>query len=240
MDILIRISRIFRKRIPEIYHRLLHCIAIFRKRFPGLFLIGRIDLPSEFHFEEEKASDRGREAPDGSSYSQINIISWEHIPLSIKQTIKNYDSILKLYLGDGYLINEGRLWRNHPIPKKYEDMDLYSNNWHYDNVFDFRLIQLLVLLDTVTEDDGPLEYVVDSDECKFTSTVIKRKNIVLENKIKKLTGVRGDSLLFSAGSTPHRAGIPVHGHFRDIFSIGLFPAYTKIGISSGILLKDLE
>lgn len=54
-------------------------------------------------------------------------------------------------------------------------------------------------------------------------------------EVVKLTGVRGDALLFSTGSTPHRAGIPAHGNYRDIFSISVFPVYTGIGVSAGLL-----
>lgn len=54
-------------------------------------------------------------------------------------------------------------------------------------------------------------------------------------EVVKLTRVRGKVLLFSTGSTPHRAGIPAHGNYRDIFSIAFFPVYTGIGVLAGLL-----
>lgn len=65
---------------------------------------------------------------------------------------------------------------------------------------------------------------------------MNRNNKDLNLIARKLTGKRGDTLLFSTGSTPHRAGIPAEGRHRDIFSIAFFPAYTNIGQSSIALL----
>jgi hypothetical protein len=35
--------------------------------------------------------------------------------------------------------------------------------------------------------------------------------------------------LFSTGSIPHCAGVPVAGTYRDMFSIGFFPKHKGIG-----------
>jgi hypothetical protein len=78
------------------------------------------------------------------------------VPPSIKQAIKNYESVLRMFLGDGYLVNDGLVWRNHAIPEAYRNTELFSQNWHYDKVVDFRNVQLFVLLSDVTADDGPV------------------------------------------------------------------------------------
>ena len=84
----------------------------------------------------------------------------------------------------------------------------------------------------MTDNDGPFEYVVNPNEYNILPSVLDRENKDIDLKVQKLTGKRGDTFLFSTGSTPHRAGIPAEGRHRDIFSIAFFPAYTKIGRSS--------
>ena len=54
----------------------------------------------------------------------------------------------------------------------------------------------------------------------------------------KLTGIRGDGMLFSTGATPHRAGVPKFGNKRDIFSVAFFPIYTDIGTNAKILFSS--
>jgi hypothetical protein len=54
-------------------------------------------------------------------------------------------------------------------------------------------------------------------------------------EVVKLTRVLGNVLRFTTGSTPHRAGIPAHGNYRDIFSMAFFTVCTGIGVSAGLL-----
>lgn len=229
-----------RKRVAEIYYRLRHSVSIFRKRFPSIAVTGKIVLPSDFVLDEATAKPRGYQAPDGAYYSKVNQLSFEQLPRAVVESIRNYDSILRLYLGDGYLINDANIWRNYSIPVEIKNQELISNHWHYDKVVDFRNIQLFVLLGDVSEDDGPLEFLINPNEYRLMPSVLNRSNADLNINSKKLTGKRGDTFLFSTGSTPHRAGIPKDGHFRDIFSVAFFPAYTKIGKPAQLLLMDLN
>ena len=229
-----------RQRIPEVGFRGLHASRVFSKRFFTLSVLGHIELESEFRLDESQAIDRGYRAPDGRFYSKYHTLNWAELPVSVKQSIRNYDSVIRMYLGDGYLINDGLIWRNYSIPVEYRNDELFSQHWHYDKVVDFRNIQLFVLLGDVTTDDGPFEYVVNPDEHNILPSVLDRNNRDIGLRTRKLTGKRGDTLLFSTGSTPHRAGIPTEGRHRDIFSIAFFPAYTKIGRSSTELLCQLD
>lgn len=221
-----------RRRIPEVYFRAVHASRIFSKRFFTLSVSGYIDLESGFGLDESRAIDRGNRAPDGRCYSKCHTVDWSEIPLSIKKAIRNYDSVIRMYLGDGYHIKDGLIWRNYSIPAEFRNAELFSQHWHYDKVVDFRNIQLFVLLGDVTDNDGPFEYVVNPNEYNILPSVLDRENKDIDLKVQKLTGKRGDTFLFSTGSTPHRAGIPAEGRHRDIFSIAFFPAYTKIGRSS--------
>jgi len=238
MGILHKVYSWTRQRVPEIYFRAVHASSLFSKRFFTLSVAGHINLEPTFGLDEKRAIDRGNAAPDGRRYSKYHTLDWAEVPPSIKQAIKNYDSVIRMFLGDDYLINDGLVWRNYSIPEQYRGSELFSQHWHYDKVVDFRNIQLFVLLGDVTEDDGPFEFVSNPDEYHILPSVLDRNNQNLALDIRKLTGKRGDTLLFSTGSTPHRAGIPAEGRYRDIFSIAFFPAYTKIGRSSKELLSQ--
>lgn len=236
MSILKAVYSWLRQRIPEVYFRAVHAGRVFSKRFFTLSVFGHVELEPGFGLDESRAIDRGNRAPDGRCYSKYHTLDWAEIPSSVKQAVKNYDSVIRMYLGDGYLINDGLIWRNYSIPAEYRNTELFSQHWHYDKVVDFRNIQLFVLLGDVTADDGPFEYVANPDEHNILPSVLDRNNKDIDLHTRKLTGKRGDTLLFSTGSTPHRAGIPAEGRYRDIFSIAFFPAYTKIGRSSTELL----
>jgi hypothetical protein len=226
-----------RDRIAEIYHRIIHAIRLFRTRLLLLAVTSHVDLPEDFVFDIEKAVPRGRQAPDRKYYSSTYELDWKEIPDPIKAEIKKFDSVLRLYFGGDYLINRGVVWRNLGIPDEYQDLDIYSQVWHYDHVVDYRNVQLFVLMTRTTELHGPFEWIENSSERRVLHDVAARNGKELfELKAKKLTGVRGDALLFATGATPHRAGIPVPGNYRDMFSIAFFPEYTGIGISSCSLL----
>ena len=99
-------------------------------------------------------------------------------------------------------------------------------------------MQLFCLLTDTTEQHGPFEYLANASETEVNRDVEARNGAELVNaEIGKLTGVRGDGMLFSTGATPHRAGIPKQGKHRDIFSIAFFPTYTGLGINARALFS---
>lgn len=235
-----RLSRIYhpaRMRVTEIYHRMIHAIRFFRTRFLLLSVTSHVNLPGSFVFDGQKAVPRGRQAPDGKHYSSAYELNWAEIPIEIKNEIKRFDSILRLYFNGDYLINTATVWRNTGMPDEYRHLDIYSQVWHYDHVVDYRNVQLFVLMTETTEAHGPFEWIENSSETELLHDVEARNGKeLLEQKTRKLTGVRGDAMLFSTGATPHRAGIPMPGNHRDIFSIAFFPEYTRIGVNSRSVL----
>jgi len=229
-----------RNRFVELYYRLRHSVGILGKRFPTIAVRGHIELPPGFSFDEKKSIDRGNKAKSGKYYSKINVLAWREFPAEVKEAINNYDTVIRRYLGDDYLINEGRLWRNYHIPEEDRESELFSQHWHYDQVFDFRNLQLFVLLGVVTESDGPLEYIVGAEETSLLDVFTDEISDDIKPFIKKFVGKRGDTFLYSTGSTPHRAGIPDVGRYRDMFSVAFFPAYSQIGEKSGLLFNDID
>jgi len=224
-----------KSRMLEIFHRLGHAVEIFKMRFMLLKVPTHVNIPNNFIFDEKKAVNRGRVAPDGKYYSSTYELNWNDIPDAIKQEIKQFDSVLRLYFGGDYLIHTANVWRNIGIPENYRSLDLYSQVWHYDHVVDYRNVQLFVLLTDTTELHGPFEFIENSSETELNQ-VADARNGLDSTGGRKFTGVRGDAMLFSTGAIPHRAGIPILGNHRDMFSIAFFPKYTGIGIDAGSLL----
>lgn len=232
------IFRIY-KRFLEQYRRLKHAYSILNKRLIQLSVKTHVDLPSDFVFQTSKAVSRGRQAPDQKYYSSTYELDYFDFPPEIKQEIRNFDTVLRLYFGGDYLINSGNVWRNIGIPAEFRALDIYSQVWHYDRVVDYRNIQFFVLLTDTTDEHGPLEYITNASETHVNPSVEARNITELTNaQIAKLVGVRGDGIWFSTGATPHRAGIPLVGNHRDIFSVSFFPTYTKIGRSARALYQS--
>lgn len=231
----------FRLFLVELGRRLAYAGAMFRMRFIQLAVNTHVALPDDFVFDEAKAASRGRKAPDGKHYSAAYELGWDALPLAIKREIRKFDSVIRLYFGGDYLIHTANVWRNIGIPDQYRELDIYSQVWHYDHVVDYRNIQLFVLLSDTTEHHGPFEYVGNASQTQPNGDVVARNGAELPDaQVVRLIGKRGDGLLFSTGSTPHRAGIPLQGNHRDMFSIAFFPVYTGLGASAQMLFAQME
>lgn len=225
-------------RLLEIFHRIGHAVGIFKMRFLLLKVPTYIDLPQDFVFDEKKAKSRGRMAPDGKHYSSMYTLNWSDLPEAIKQEVKKFDSVLRLYFGGDYLIQDSTIWRNIAIPEDYRSLDIYSQVWHYDHVVDYRNVSLFILLTDTTENHGPFEYLENPSETDLHVDVEARNGVESTGqKVAKLTGMRGDGFWFATGAMPHRAGIPKFDNYRDIFCISFFPEYVGAGI--GLEAKTL-
>ena len=219
-----------RSYIKEIYFRFWHALKIFNTRLFRLTVKTKIQLPDNFNYDETLAQPRGRKAPNGEFYSRSYDLDYEKISDSIWKEIRNFDSVLRLYFGGDYLMTKPHIWRNRGLPKNYSNLDIFSQVWHYDKVVDYRNVQLFIFLDDTTMSHGPFQYDEQSSQTHVLKDVSQRTSTTLAaNKLATLTGERGDSLWFSTGSMPHRAGIPEEGLSRDMLSISFFPLYTSIG-----------
>ena len=225
-------------RIFEVLHRINHAYSIFKMRFMILIIPTHIKLPNSFVFNEDRAVNRGRQAPDGKYYSSTYALEWVDIPEEIKQKIKELNLVLRLYFGGDYLIDNANVWRNVGLPDNFRSLDIYSQIWHYYRVFDYRNIQLFVLLTDTTEFHGPFEFIEGSSTAEISKVAEERGGLDL-GEGRKFIGLRGDSMLFSTGAIPHRAGIPVYGNYRDMFSVAFFPKYTNIGFDANSLLSKV-
>jgi hypothetical protein len=217
-------------RTLETVRRIAHAIRIFNMRFMLLKVPTHINLPDSFVFDEKKAVNRGRMAPDGNYYSSVYFIEWPELPEEIRQEVKKFDSVLRLYFGGDYLVQVSRVFRNIAIPDEYRSLDIYSQVWHYDHVVDYRNVSLFILLTDTTENHGPFEYIENPSESELNPIVENRhEGKQVTEKVAKLTGVRGDAFWFATGAMPHRAGIPKFANHRDLFCISFVPLYFGDG-----------
>jgi len=209
-----------------------------RKTFlPFLQNIGHLSLRDTLQYEPSREQPRQNPGTSSLVYSY----GYEIKPLEIADDILpfihvNQQSIVDL-LGSNFRINNIRFWRNLHIPSEHQYLDIYSNIFHQDTVYDQNLIQIFVLLENVSLLNGPFEWYNSQDH----STVHKffhdrSKSYSLTSGFSsvipspnQLTGLRGDYLLLNTGYHYHRDSIPNEGLERTIMSIGLFPDYTLIG-----------
>ncbi len=191
---------------------------------------GHIELPKDFKFDEKQAVPRGNQV-DGATFSKVYQKDFLELPTDIQDLVLSFKGIVENYFACDANLNRANIWRNFHIPANIVDSEreVFSDTFHQDLVYDQYNIQLFILLQDTDEEHGPFEYLngdITSDDMRFYR---KRNRKKARKESIKLTGIRGDFMLFTTGFTLHRAGIPKEGFHRDIFSIAFFPSYTKIG-----------
>jgi hypothetical protein len=215
-----------------------------RQLRPFLVKHGSIKLPDSLQYNyslEKSRSNFGLSEKDAYSYG------YEVSPSNIIDVVKpllrdNRLEILRI-LGSDFLVNNIRFWRNLSLPNSEHLIDHYSNVFHQDTVIDQNLIQILVLLSDVGDDDGPFEWYEKDHHSKVHKYFKCRSDICKhQDQISslpsphRLIGKRGSYLLINTGYHYHRDSIPMPAKDRVIMSIGLFPKYANIGMSSAMLL----
>ena len=200
------------------------------KRSPFLEIQGHLPLSHEIKYDYDLESPRGR-LYKGNHYSYGYQDSSEKLSSLFRSIVLKYNADIARLLGPSFRMASPTLWRILPLPLEAQCEDIYSQVFHQDSVYDQYNLQIFVLLDDVSVQDGPFQWVDLSYHRKAFPYAIKRNKVSLPSSIlvKTLTGQRGDYLLLSTGYTLHRDGIPDLGRQRLMASVGLFPNYTKIG-----------
>jgi hypothetical protein len=226
------IERLFALRKWRKYYlsSLRRSMRTFSERHSHISLKGHIELPNTFNFREEIAKPRGNEI-NGRYYSSGYETEFSELPVAIRDLVCSVRGIVQNYFASETNVNNAQLWRNIHIPTHVAAQfgEVFAEAFHQDLVFDQYNMQLFILLHDTTEKDGPFEYLDGSVQIAEMDHYIRRDRKVPVSRSQKLTGKRGDYLLFSTGLTLHKAGIPSENHHRDIMSIAFFPSYTGIG-----------
>jgi len=205
-------------------------VRAFSERHSHISLKGHIDLPPEFNYREEIALPRGAQI-NGQFYSNGYEIEVAELPKEIRELVLSFRCIVENYFACETNVNKAQFWRNLHVPSEIAEKgaEVFSDAFHQDLVFDQYNMQLFILLQDTTEKDGPFEYLDSEIQANEMQYYIKRNRKAPLSRSEKLTGKRGDYMLFTTGLTLHKAGIPSANHQRDIMSIAFFPSYTKIG-----------
>jgi hypothetical protein len=206
-------------------------LRFFSDRYSHLSFRGRVRLPNDFNFDESKALPRGQSI-NGAHYSFAYELPFESLPIEIQRQVISCVPLLELYFADSVNILNATVWRNYHIPKYDGDdyAEIYSDVFHQDLVVDQFNAQIFFLMHETTESHGPFEFLDGTSQIKDMNYYRRRNKKEAIAGSNKLVGNRGDFLLFSTGSTIHRATIPEKGLYRDIVSISFFPRYAGLGI----------
>lgn len=208
----------------------LRALRTFSERYTHISFKGHIDLPQKFIFDENRSKPRGN-AIEGKYYSSSYDLEFNELPEEVKELVLSFRSIIETYFACDMNIATSTCWRNKHIPQHIIEMDgeIISNAFHQDLVFDQYNLQLFILLQSTEIKHGPFEYLEPAIQSKEMQYYKKRNRKKALSESVKLTGKRGDFMLFTTGMTLHKAGVPELNQHRDIFSIAFFPSYSNIG-----------
>ena len=169
-----------------------------------------------------------------SIYQEVSLSSayeLERTPEILKLIISKNLNDIENYLGKGFCYEQPIIFRNFNFPQEFAGYDIYSNVWHQDSFDGNKLLKIFVLMDKVTDTDGPF-YYMDLDAVKLHWKNLRErwsfKSFVNVEQIPEqtiLTGVKGDYLIIDTSRCMHRASIP--SKHRDMLQITLLPKWKK-------------
>ena len=114
----------------------------------------------------------------------------------------------KLYnlTGFNYSIDFILAYSTYNIDKSNVQNDIYANHWHKDKPFSQNTLKIIIPIDEILKDHGPMEImpISDSNKINFFSNL---KNINTSNQFK-LMGTEEDIYFFLPNLCYHRAGNP--------------------------------
>ena len=100
--------------------------------------------------------------------------------------------------------------------------DIYANHWHKDKPFSKNTLKIIMPVNEISNDNGPMEImsIKDSNKVNFFSNL---KDLDFPSKFK-LTGKEEDVFFFLPNLCYHRAGIPLSGQKRTQIMLQLNPS----------------
>ncbi len=156
------------------------------------------------------------------------ITSIDSMPLFCKRIIEKHKKQIELYLGENFVFEKLTFSLTKKIPDKFlQEEEYYSNFWHQDSDV-YKLLKIFILINNVTDYDGPLTFL-DLENTKKNWSDLKYRNSL--NNIKKIdneikfTGKLGDYLILDTSRSLHRAGIPQK--YREMLTLTLYPKWSK-------------
>ena len=125
--------------------------------------------------------------------------------------------------------------RNIGPPEGVDTRNLFSNNWHFDYA-STSIIKLFVCISDITEQDGPFHIYPTPQTRNLVRMGYKTRenyagaSLHIENykNLQRLTGPGGTAALCNTEVNLHKAGVPEHGHHRDIIQFQFVPSNKPV------------
>jgi hypothetical protein len=153
------------------------------------------------------------------------------LPEIVNSIILSNMSQIRGYLGKHFCLEKVIIFRNYNFQEEFSGYDVYSNVWHQDSFDGNRLLKIFVLLDEVSDNDGPFHYLnlkntkVHWEKLKERWSFKKFGGVEEISDQETFTGKIGDYLIMGTSRLMHRASIPLKS--RDMLQITLLPKWKK-------------
>lgn len=142
-----------------------------------------------------------------SSFERL-IIEEKYIAKIIKNLFidNNIKNKLQEITGFYYSVDFFLAYSTYHIDTDNLKNDVYANHWHKDKPFSKNTLKIIIPIDEITYDHGPMEIISIKDSNKV-NIFSELKNIDFNNKFK-LIGTNEDVYYFLSNLCYHKAGIP--------------------------------
>ena len=120
-------------------------------------------------------------------------------------------SQIRGYLGKHFCLEKAIIFRNYNFQEEFSGYNVYSNVWHQDSFDGNRLLKIFVLLDEVSDNDGPFHYhnlknnKVHWEKLKERWSFKKFGGVEEISDQETFTGKIGDYLIMGTSRLMHRA-----------------------------------
>jgi hypothetical protein len=131
----------------------------------------------------------------------------------VQTNLKDYITSLT---GFNYHINFFIAYRTAHIPEDLKNEQIYANTWHKDKPFSKNTLKVIIPLEKIDLENGPMEILDINQSKKFNHKEIINKYLFV--------GKKNDIFLFLPNLCLHRAGSPEHAKSREQIMFQLNPA----------------
>ena len=159
-----------------------------------------------------------------NSFFEKLIINEKYIDQIINNILNENDIKEKLFeiTGFNYSIDFFSAYSTYSIDIVNLQKDIYANHWHKDKPFSKNTLKIIIPIDKISNNDGPMEIISIKDSNRF-NIFSNIKSMDFENKCT-LTGTEEDVYFFLPNLCYHRAGIPFLDQKRTQIMFQLNPA----------------
>lgn len=131
----------------------------------------------------------------------------------VQTNLKDYITSLT---GFNYHINFFIAYKTEHIPEDKKNKQIYANIWHKDKPFSKNTLKVIIPLEKIDLEHGPLEILDINQSKEYNNKKIYNKYLFV--------GEANDIFLFLPNLCLHRAGSPEHGKSREQIMFQLNPA----------------